>query len=74
MVIHHLVPGWLSHATEAVMNNKQGFSLSVLAGGVVCLAISLLAMGEASASSCSLTSCSSLGDDSTQLKMVAWGS
>ena len=32
----------LSHATEAVTNNRQGFSLSVLAGEAVYLAISLL--------------------------------
>ena len=37
----------LSHATEAVTNNRQGFSLSVLAGEAVYSAISLLAAVEA---------------------------
>ena len=37
----------LSRATEAVTNNRQGFSLSVLAGEVVYLTISLLAAVEA---------------------------
>ena len=36
----------LGHATEAVMNNRQGFSLSVLAGGAIHSAISLSATGE----------------------------
>ena len=43
-----LPPGLkLSHATEAVITNIQGFSLSVPAGEAVHLAISLSVMGEA---------------------------
>ena len=37
----------LSHATEAVMTNRQGFSLPVLVGEVAHSAISSSAMGEA---------------------------
>ena len=37
----------LSHATEAVTNNRQGFSLPVLAGEAVYLAISLSVAVEA---------------------------
>ena len=36
----------ISHATEAVTNSRQVFSLSVLAGETVCLAVSLLAARE----------------------------
>ena len=64
----------LSHAIEAVTNNRQGFPLSVLAGEATHSAISLLATWEAASVVALLNSFSSFGDDSTWLKMVAWGS
>ena len=63
-----------SCATEAVTNNRQGFSISVLAGEMVHLAISLLVAVPMVWVVALSASWSSLGDDNTWLKMVAWGS
>ena len=70
-----LTPGpKFSCTTEAVTNNGQGFSISVLAGEMVHLAISLLAAVPVVWVVAPQASWSSLGEDNTQLKMVAWGS
>ena len=62
------------HTTEAVTNNRPGFSILVLAGEVVHSVISLSAAVLAVWVVVLPTSEFSLSKDNTQLKMVAWGS
>ena len=70
-----LTPGpKFSHATEAMTNNRQGFSILVLASETVHSAIYLLAAVPAVWVVALPASWSLLGEDNTQLKMVAWGS
>ena len=59
-----------SHTAEAMTNNRQGFSILVLAH----LVIALLAAVPAVLVVVLPTSEFSLSEDNTQLKMVAWGS
>ena len=70
-----LTPGpKLSRATEAMTNNRQGFSISVLASEAVHLAISLSVAVQAAWVVALPTPWSSLDDNNTQLKLVVWGS
>ena len=56
------------------MNNRQGFSISVLANEVAHSVISLLATVPAMLVAVLPASEFSLSEDNTQLKMVAWDS
>ena len=66
-----LTPGpKFSHTTEAMTNNRQGFSILVLAGEAVCSAISLLVAVPVVWVVALPASWSLLGEDNTWLKMV----
>ena len=70
-----LTPGpKFSCTTGAMTNNRQGFSILVLASEMVHLAISLLAAVPAAWVVALPASWSLLGEENTWLKMVAWGS
>ena len=63
-----------SHTTEAMKNNRQGFSILVLANEAAHSVISLLVAVPAVLVVVLPTSEFLLSEDNTQLKMVAWGS
>ena len=63
----------LSCPTEAVMTRRYWLSLSVPDGGVVHLAASSSATGEAVWVVVLIKSCPSTGSDSTWLNRVVWG-
>ena len=70
-----LTPGpKFSRAMEAMTNNRQGFSISVLASEAVHLVVSLLVAVPVVWVVAPPASWSLLGEDNTRLKMVAWGS
>ena len=63
-----------SHATEAITNNRQGFSILVLVNEAACSVISLLVTVPAVLVAVLPTSEFWLSEDKTWLKMVTWGS
>ena len=70
-----LTPGpKFSHTTEAMTNNRQGFSILVLASEAVRSAISLSAAVPVVWVVALPASWFLFGEDNNQLKMVVWGS